>query len=112
MNNPLTKSVVWLNDYTFQLSDERTGRIFRIVVPYADEPDFYSPDEMEDIVGHAIERFKRDCLERPTHEDMVKSDQRALGKVLGEIKQARTKRKELGGPIYHDGLSASGLRYK
>ena len=101
MNNPLTKTVAWLNAYTFQLSDERTGRTFRVVVPYADEPDFYSADEMEDIVGHAIERFKTDCLEQPTHEAMRKSDQHAMGKLLEEIKVSRQKRKELGGPAYH-----------
>ena len=108
MANTLTEKVLWLNGFTFQLSDKRTGRNFRVVVPYADEPGFYSADEMEDIVGHAIERFESDCLERPTHEAMRKSDQHDMGQVLNQIREARTQRKELGGPIYHEGL---GIRY-
>lgn len=105
-----SKNVVWVTGNTFQLYDARTNKKYRVVVPYADEPDFYSQDELDDIVGHAVERFERECAEAPTHQPMKKQDQHDMGAVLNEIKEHREQRKELGGPLYHQGLSSLGSR--
>lgn len=101
MANRLASEVFWVNPFTFQLSDKRTNITRQVVVPYADEPDFYSADEMEDIIGHAKENFERDMADKPTHVFPDKAWQHGLGQVLNEIKVARLNRLELGGPKYH-----------
>lgn len=81
----------------------------RIVIPFADEPGFYSEDEMADLVGHAIEKFEAHVKDKPTHQGLGRSDQHDLGEVLRQIDKSKAKRKNLGGPAYHQGLSISGI---
>ncbi len=101
MGLSLAEQVVWTSPNTFSLYDARTNRRYQVAVPYADEEGFYSVDEMDDIIGHARERFERECAERPTHQPMAKDQQHGLGEVLDEIKDHRERRKDLGGPLYH-----------
>ena len=91
----------WKSANTLQLWDQRTNVKFSIVFPFAEEKDFYSKDEMTDLVGHALERFQTHCSEKPDHVAMPKEQQHGLGRTLDEIKRSRQNRKELGGPKYH-----------
>ncbi len=106
----LESTVFWVNGFTFQLYDARTNSKYQVVVPYADEPNFYSVDELDDIIGHARERFERECKDKPTYQPMPKSQQHDMGATLQEIKEHRIRRIELGGPIYHQGLGSTGSR--
>ena len=91
----------WATPNTMALFDKRTNSKAQYLVPYAEEDGFYSKDEMEDIVGHALESFTERCAEKPTHVVPDKAFQHGLGKTLDEIKQSRENRQELGGPKYH-----------
>ena len=90
----------WVNEMTLQLHDERTNTKTRAVFPYADEPGFYSPDELTELVGYALEKFEADCKDKPTHIKPSKDFQHGLGETLQDIKQSRENRKEIGGPKY------------
>jgi len=101
MANYLASKQTWINEFTFLMHDKRTGVRRQVVIPYLDDPGFYSDDEVEDIIGHALENFERDMADRPTHEVSDKSWQHGLGQVLKDIDASRINRKELGGPKYH-----------
>ena len=90
----------WVSPDTLALYDERTNVKFRVCFPYADEPNFYSADELEDLIGHALEKFEAHCAEKPTHIRADKDFQHGLGETLGQIKESRERRQELGGPRY------------
>ncbi len=96
----MTTKVQWTSPTTFRLYDERTQTKYQVGVPYANEVDFYSDDEMDDIIGHAIERFESECRQKSDHVEPTKDFQHGLGRTLNEIKASRLHRQEVGGPKF------------
>jgi len=92
---------LWVSKNSLQLVDPRTNTKFRVAFPYADEPGFYSPDELEELVGYAVEKFEAHCADKPTHLPADKAFQNGLGRTLQDIRKSSDNRKELGGPKYH-----------
>ena len=102
---PVTR--FWKTGNSLQLHDERTNTRTLVVVPYAEEAGFYSPDELEEIIEYAVEDFTVRCAEKPPHVVPTRDWQHGLGQTLEEIKCSRENRKELGGPKYHQLIGVS-----